>query len=241
MSSFSYCFIYKGHSQGPSHKLYIFVPSRGWGSANKLQIKLPLAYSNGNRLTQPTDQQSDWHIQLSLGANEHAKSFAAKVFIQIEKSIRKSTNLSQILQNKENLFHSNSSVYLTIKNSDISDAPLKHIAILLDCIQKGSWLLKNVNLTQPTTNIQLTFECHKFVTCEKPGQKLQEQFDLQPETPDQVTSHETTIPYPKIILPPVMVVCSPIIVFFVRVFLKRLLLTLCCKKTKKKTSMKVTE
>jgi hypothetical protein len=205
----------------------------------KQQIKLPLAYSNDSHLTQPTDQQSNWHIQLNLGANEHAKNFAAEVFIQIEKYVRRLTNLSEILQNKENLFHSNSSAYFTIKNSDISDAPLKQIAILLDCIQKGSWLLKNVILTQPTNNIQLTFECHKFMRCEKPGQKLEEQFDLQPESPDQVTDHETTIPYLKIILPPVMVVCSTIIVFFVRALLKRLQ-TRCCKKTKNKKSMKVT-
>ncbi len=192
-----------------------------------------MAYSNDSHLTQPTDQQSNWHIQLNLGANDHAESFAAKVFIQIDKSIHKLTNLSQILQNKENSFHSNSSAYFTIKSTEISNVQLKQIAILLDCIQKGSWLLKNVILTQATTNTQLTFECYKFMECENPGQKLQAQFDLKPET-----DHETNIPYLKIVLPPVMVVCSAIIVFFVRVFLKKLN-TLCCKKTKIKKSRKV--
>ena len=203
------------------------------------QVNLHLVYTNNNQHKQPVDRQINWLVQIDLGTNDLAKYLSAKVYIQIDNnSILKLTNLSQALEDKETIFQPLSSAYFTIKYTETIAEPPKKIQIILECIQKGSWLLKNVILTKLATSVPLTFQCNKLMECLKPGEKVLEEFNLQPEGLEPKAGQDMTSLYLKIILPPVLVIISTVCLLLLKVFLKRFK-NLERRKNKNKKSEKV--
>jgi len=188
------------------------------------QTNLHLVYTNYNQHKQPVNQQltNNWRVQIDLGTNELAKYLTAKVYIQIDnKSILKLTNLSQALEDKETIFQPLSSAYFTINYTEKTEEPPKKIQIILECLQKGSWLLKNVILTKLATSVPLTFQCNQFMECLKPGQKISEEFNLLPEGLESKAGQDMTSLYLKIILPPVLVISSTACLLLLKVFLRK--------------------
>ncbi len=186
------------------------------------QANISLGYTNNSQYKQPVDRQLNWRVQIDLGTNDLAKYLSAKVYIQIDnKSILRLNNYSQALENTETIFQPLSSAYFTIKYTETIAEPPKKIQIILECIQKGSWLLKNVILTKLATSVPLTFQCNKFMECLKPGEKVLEEFNLQPEGLEPKAGQDMTSLYLKIILPPVLVIISTVCLLLLKVFLKR--------------------